>query len=234
MSNKSFNQRNKQQSKPTEEKESTETTETTSTETLDKGSVSETVEGNDTSATTEDNGDVEESDGAAIEAHEQTKVFAPIEESPFESPLNRNEADTEVFKQASETLEFLAKELDVPFLPNFQDREISNKYKSIYKEIVRCLNVEKTSDLTALCNFISKLIVEYDRTFSPRRIYSPLQVLNLSPKEFRFYEEIFNVFIMLNTDGTIARNVLEEKLHGLMDGDKIERFVKWVSVKQNG
>lgn len=149
-----------------------------------------------------------------------------------EDPIKRTSANSQVYKMAANTLKELTERLDVPALPNYRDDSVSKVYISLYREIVRCLNVEKTSDMTALANYVLKLIDEYPRVFGVRRVFLPLQHMKMSDRDLRFYEELFNVFIMVNTDGKMNRSLLETKFNGLLSADKSERFTSWVLARQ--
>ena len=77
-----------------------------------------------------------------------------------------------------------------------------------------------------------KLIEEYPRVFGVRRVFLPLQHMKMSERDLRFYEELFNVFIMVNTDGKMNRTLLETKFNGLLTADKSERFTSWILARQ--
>ena len=178
------------------------------------------------------NAPVEKND-VVIEQEEKTPMAelkpSMINETPV---LDRDSAQSDVFRMRSSALKELTSLLDKPQAPNFANPQIKSWYTSIFREIVACLNVEKTSDLNALMNFILKLMKENDRVYGVRRVFGPLQTMTISDKDLRFYEEIFNVLIMIDSGAKITKPVLDEKFNGLLNADKSERFAKWVIAKQ--
>jgi len=178
-----------------------------------------------------------ENSGTEGETEEKKKVVSAmqnLEPSMVDTTpvLNRDTATSDVFRMRSTALAELTSFLDKPQAPNFASTQVKSWYTSIFREIVACLNTEKTSDLNALMNFILKLMRENERVFGVRRVFGPLQTLTISDKDLRFYEEIFNVLIMIDSGASITKQALDEKFNGLLNADKSERFAKWVIAKQ--
>lgn len=149
-----------------------------------------------------------------------------------ESPVKRSKVSSEVYQMAAETLTHITKQLDIPATPDYNNPKIPKLYISLFREVVRCIKVEKTSDMTALCNFVLDLIAEYPRVYGINRLFAPLRYMELSDRELRFYEELFNVLIMVNTDGKMDRRLLETRFNGLLDPSVSERFTGWVLARQ--
>ena len=147
---------NKTQSEEQKKVAKQQETEKQVTETPSSEEANEVTESNDTETTTAPAPEeaVVESDGVeeteeVTESNDTETESAPapsFEPSLIdkEDPIKRASNNSEIYKMAAGTLKELTERLDVPALPNYRDDSICKVYISLYREIVRCLNVEKT------------------------------------------------------------------------------------------
>lgn len=127
----------------------------------------------------------------------------------------------------------VAAQLDTPYSLDYSIASNTRLYRSLFKETLRCLELERVSDMSSALNQVLELMDKYDRTFSERRFYAPIQNIELSKNDLNLYQTLFSVLTGLKSGSKYRSAPLRESLSGLMNSDISERFISWVMVRQS-